>query len=67
MIRINLIGVERQTKKAVSFDLSQQVPAACALIALLAAGGTGWWYWSLRQESHRLDAEISAANRRWRG
>jgi Tfp pilus assembly protein PilN len=63
MIRINLIGVERQTKKVVSFDLSQQVPAVCALVALLAAGGTGWWYWSLRQESRRLDAEISAANR----
>ena len=63
MIRINLIGVERQAKKAVSFDLSQQVPAVCVLIVLLAAGGTGWWYWSLRQESRRLDAEISAANR----
>jgi type IV pilus assembly protein PilN len=63
MIRINLIGVERQTKKAVSFDLGQQVPALCALIVLLAAGGTGWWYWSLGQESRRLDAEITAANR----
>jgi Tfp pilus assembly protein PilN len=63
MIRINLIGVERQTKKAVSFDLSQQVPAVCALMVLLTAGGTGWWYWSLRQESRRLDAEVSAANR----
>jgi type IV pilus assembly protein PilN len=63
MIRINLIGVERQTKKVVAFDLGQQVPALCALIVLLAAGGTGWWYWSLGQESRRLDAEIAAANR----
>jgi hypothetical protein len=46
-----------------SFDLSQQVPALCALIALLAAGGTGWWYWSLRQESRRLDAETRRAKR----
>ena len=64
MIRINLIGVERQpTKAAAAFNLSQQVPAVCALIALLAAGGTGWWYWSLGQESQRLDTEIAVANK----
>lgn len=63
MIRINLIGIERQTKKPVGFELSQQIPAVCALVVLLAAGGTGWWFWSLRQESRRLDAEISSANR----
>lgn len=63
MIRINLIGIERQTKKPVAFELSQQIPAVCALVVLLAAGGTGWWFWSLRQESRRLDAEISSANR----
>lgn len=62
MIRINLIGVERQPKKAMSFDLTQQIPALCALIVLAAAGGAGWWYWSLEKESRRLDAEIAAAN-----
>jgi Tfp pilus assembly protein PilN len=63
MIRINLIGIERQTKKAVAFEFSQQVPALCALIVLLAAGGTGWWYWSLGRESRQLDAQLAAANR----
>ncbi len=63
MIRINLIGVERQTKKAVSFDISKQVPAVCTLIVVLAAGATGWWYWSLGEQSRRLDAEIAVANR----
>lgn len=63
MIRINLIGIERQTKKPVAFELSQQVPAICALVVVLAAGGTGWWFWSLRQESRRIEAEISSANR----
>jgi type IV pilus assembly protein PilN len=63
MIRINLIGIERQTKKAVAFEFSQQVPALCALIVVLAAGGTGWWYWSLGQQSRALDAQLGAANR----
>ena len=63
MIRINLIGIERQPKRAVWFDLSRQVPVVCVLIALLTAGGTGWWHWALRQESRRLAAEIAAVNR----
>jgi hypothetical protein len=64
MIRINLIGIERQAKKAaVPFELSQQVPALCALIVLVTAAGTGWWYWSLGQEGRRVDAELAAAKR----
>jgi type IV pilus assembly protein PilN len=63
MIRINLIGVERQTKKSVSLDLSQQVPLVCAALVLLTAGGTGWWYWSLRQQSQEIEVQVAAADR----
>lgn len=62
MIRINLLGVERQkARKPVVFDAARQVSLACTLILLAAAGGIGWWYWSLAQESARLDGEIAAA------
>ena len=62
MIRINLLGVERQkAKKAVSFDLAQQLTLACSLIVVLGAAGIGWWYWSLNEASARVDAELAAA------
>jgi type IV pilus assembly protein PilN len=62
VIRINLLGVERQrTKKAVAFDAGQRITLACSLILVLAALGIGWWYWSLNEESLRLDAEIASA------
>jgi type IV pilus assembly protein PilN len=64
MIRINLLGVERpKTKTAVTFNLSQQAPLVCLALLLAAAGGTGWWFWSLRQASIRVDADTAAANR----
>jgi type IV pilus assembly protein PilN len=62
VIRINLLGVERQkAKKAVSFDLAQQLTLACSLIVVLGAAGIGWWYWSLNEASARVDAELAAA------
>ena len=30
---------------------------------VLASAGTGWWFWSLRQESAQVDADTAAANR----
>jgi type IV pilus assembly protein PilN len=61
MIRINLLGVERQkTKKAVIFDVSRQITLACSLILVLAALGIGWWYWSLNEASTRVDQELIA-------
>ena len=61
MIRINLLGTERkQTRKAPSFDLGQRLTAACSLILVAAVVGIGWWYWSLNNESARIDAEIAA-------
>jgi type IV pilus assembly protein PilN len=62
MIRINLVAVERpRARKALSFGLAQRISAACSLILLVTALGIGWWYWSLGQESARLDTEIAAA------
>jgi type IV pilus assembly protein PilN len=63
MIRINLLGTERQQKprsKAPSFDLGQRLTLVCSLILVATALGIGWWYWSLNNESARLDAEIIA-------
>jgi type IV pilus assembly protein PilN len=62
VIRINLLGVERaKAKKAIAFDAHQRITLACSLVLVLAALGIGWWYWSLDQESIRLDAELAAA------
>ena len=61
MIRINLLGVDRQkTKKAALFDVGRQITLACSLILVLAALGIGWWYWSLNEASARVDQELVA-------
>src|SRR5215813_11768459 len=62
MIRINLLGGERQVKKkAVAFDIGQRLTLACSLILVVAAGGVGYWYWSLQQRSAQVDADIVRA------
>jgi type IV pilus assembly protein PilN len=62
MIRINLLGGERQkVRKASSFDAAQRLTVACSLVLVAAVAGIGWWYWSLGQASTRVDAEISRA------
>ena len=60
MIRINLLGTERkQAKKAPSFDLGQRLTVACSLILVVTVVGIGWWYWTLQNESTRVDNEIA--------
>ncbi len=62
MIRINLLGAERQkARKAPAFDFSQQRTPLCSLVLVAAILGIGWWYWSLSQSSASLDAEIASA------
>ena len=62
MIRINLLGVERQkARKAPAFDIGRQVTLACSLILVAAALGVGWWYWTLNEEAARVETEIGAA------
>ena len=62
MIRINLLGVDRQKgRKAPAFDIGRQVTLACSLILVAAALGIGWWYWTLNEEAARVESEIAAA------
>jgi type IV pilus assembly protein PilN len=65
MIRVNLLGVERQKSKkaraAIAFDPAQSITLACSLLLVAAVAGIGWWYWSLSAESARVDAEMAAA------
>ena len=62
MIRINLLGGERQVKKkAIAFDIGQRLTLACSLILVLTAGGVGYWYYALGQRSAQLDADIARA------
>jgi len=63
MIRINLLGVERQKARTSEswLDGAQRTTAACCLIFGLTVLGICGWYWSLARESARLEAEIAAA------
>lgn len=63
MIRINLLGGERQVKKkaALAFDIGQRLTLACSLILVLTAAGVGYWYYALQQQSAQLDADIARA------
>jgi type IV pilus assembly protein PilN len=61
MIRINLLGGDRQkAKSAIRFDVGQQLTALCGLIVVAAVAGIGFWYWSLGQQAAQLDAQIAA-------
>ena len=64
MIRINLLAVERQrarTKRTVVIPAAHRVTIGASLILLGTALVVGWWFWSLRQESARIDAELARA------
>ena len=62
MIRINLLGGERQVKKrALAFDVGQRLTLLCSLLLVLTAAGLGYWYYSLIQRSAQVDADIVAA------
>ena len=60
MIRINLIAVERErTRKRVLIPVAHRVTAGATVILLGTALLIGWWFWSLRQESIRVDADLA--------
>jgi type IV pilus assembly protein PilN len=62
MIRINLLGLERQKKaRSFVFDPARQVTLACVAVFVLGAAGIGGWYWSLSRESAALDAQLVVA------
>jgi Tfp pilus assembly protein PilN len=62
MIRINLLAVERErTKRRALIPAAHRITIAASLILLGTALGIGWWFWSLRQASARMDEEIAKA------
>ena len=63
MIRINLLTVDRHAPKrsAVVIPVAQRVTIGASLILLVTALVIGWWFWSLRQTSAQLDADIAHA------
>lgn len=62
MIRINLLGGEREpARKRVLIPAAHRVTIAATLILLATALLIGWWFWSLQQQSARVDREIAQA------
>jgi type IV pilus assembly protein PilN len=62
MIRINLLAVERSGgKRAALIPAAQRVTIAASLILLGTALLVGWWFWSLRQTSQRIDGDLARA------
>ena len=62
MIRINLIAVERQrARKRILIPVTHRVTAGATIILLATAALIGWWFWSLRQESIRVDEDLVRA------
>jgi type IV pilus assembly protein PilN len=62
MIRINLLAVDRERTKRTGGALipaAHRITIAASLIVIATFLGVGWWFWSLRQTSARLDADIA--------
>jgi type IV pilus assembly protein PilN len=67
MIRINLLAVERERAKTrLVLTAAHRVTIAASVILLATALVVGWWFWTLRQQSARLDAELAQAEARTR-
>jgi type IV pilus assembly protein PilN len=63
MIRINLLGVERQkVRKSITFlDPQQRATFGCCLVLGLTVLGISGWYWSLSSTAAQLSQDIAAA------
>jgi type IV pilus assembly protein PilN len=66
MIRINLLTVarDRSSKKkrgGVSVPSAHRVTIGASVVLILTVLGLGWWFWTLRQTSQRLDEQIAKA------
>lgn len=60
MIRINLLAVERErTKRRAIIPAAHRVTIGASLILIATALVIGWWYWSLRQTSQKIDEAIA--------
>jgi type IV pilus assembly protein PilN len=64
MIRINLLAVDRaQTKRGAMIPAAHRVTIIASLILIGTGLLVGWWFWSLRTTSARLDDEIARGER----
>ena len=64
MIRINLLGVERQkaNRSLPTFTVqAKQLTIACSLILVGSASGIGWWFWTIRQNAAQVETDITTA------
>jgi type IV pilus assembly protein PilN len=63
MIKINLLGVERQKKvrKKIAFPVGHRLTLGCSLILVVAVVVVGWRYWLVSTQSTKLDADIATA------
>jgi type IV pilus assembly protein PilN len=62
MIRINLLAVERERgRKRALIPAAHRVTIGATVILLGTAVLIGWWFWSLRQQSIRVDEELARA------
>lgn len=64
MIRINLLSVDRErTKRGALIPAAQRVTIVASLIILTTFLGIGWKFWSLHQDSVRVDDELAKGER----
>ena len=65
MIRINLLTTDRGAaavkKKGPGVSSAQRVTIGAALILISTVVVVGWWFWSLREQNQKLDADIARA------
>jgi type IV pilus assembly protein PilN len=61
MIRINLLAVDRERTRrtVVLIPAAHRVTIGASLLVLATFLSVAWWFWSLRQTSARLDADIA--------
>jgi type IV pilus assembly protein PilN len=62
MIRINLLAVERErTRKRVVISAAHRVTIGAFVILVGTATLIVWWFWSLHEQSSRLDDDLARA------
>ena len=62
MIRVNLLGVDRQRPgTAIAFDMGRGVAVVCSLILVATVLLVGSWHRSIREASSLVDADLAVA------